>query len=172
MQTIGLNNSSPLQTASLKGILASQSALQSQAGNKKTAGLAGLMLTSLIDAFCILVIFLLSNANNTGSPIEAKGKIQLPASSRGEAFTEGTTLRVLQSGGGALYFVNDKPVNINQLTATLVNLKNKTSLIVQADKKIPFQDLNPIILAASHSGFEKFQFAVIPRDAVVKGTVR
>ncbi len=158
-------NQSPISNQIMAGVLSGQSPLTTQNSKKTSSGMTGLMLTSLIDAFCILVIFLLSQAQNTGTPLESQGKIQLPMSSYGETFSEGTTIRVVASPKGPLFYLGNQILEPKSLTSVLTNMKSKTSLIVQADRKIPFQDLNPIILAASHSGIEKFQFAVLPKDS-------
>lgn len=146
-----------LKNQAMKGALAGASRLNPKGGKAKKSLISSLMLTSLIDAFCILVIFLLSNGNNSGQQLDLRGKIQLPQVVHSEAMGMGTVVKFVDGK----YFVDDKPVTAQGLPAALYAIEKKGDLIVQADRKVEFVEMNPIILAASHAGFEKFKFVVI-----------
>ncbi|MGE3974574.1 MAG: ExbD/TolR family protein [Bdellovibrionales bacterium] len=126
-----------------------------------------LMLTSLVDAFAILLIFLLLNNNTTDPRVQIKKDIRLPEVTQSTNLDYGIMVRV-ENGR---YFVEEKEISAQDLPRALMEQKNnfkaddaskKVQLIVQADKKANYEILNPIILAASHVGFEQFKFAVLP----------
>jgi biopolymer transport protein ExbD len=161
-----------LKNRSLEGVLVRQSSLKPKGGKGKRALLFTLTLTSLIDAFSILVIFLLTSASNTGQPLDFRGKMQLPLTQVSEELGMGTVVRI-ESGR---YFVNEKELNVSQIPKALYDIKQlavknsdvNDALIIQADKAIQYAGLSPVILAASHAGFEKFRFAVLPAGGTIK----
>lgn len=153
-----------LNNQSMQSPLSAQSAIKPENGKKKRSLLMSLTLTSLIDAFSILVIFLLSSSSNSGQPLDMRGKLQLPASAQSESVGFGTVVK-LDMGH---YFVNDKEVSLDQLTKALYDITGKDSLIIQADRRAGFSSLSPVILAASHAGFEKFKFAVLQTSGSVQ----
>jgi biopolymer transport protein ExbD len=127
-----------------------------------------LNLTALIDAFSILVIFLLSNFNGDAQNINAKSNIVLPTVTQAELMTMGTVIRV----EGNKYFIDEKEVSLSQIVETLVATQKtnsqqkeevKNSLIIQADRELGFDILSPIIKAGGQAGFNKYKFAVLPK---------
>ncbi len=157
-----------LKEQSLKGLLSTQSMLRPEKAAKKKSMIFSIMLTSLVDAFCILVIFLLTNATNSGQPLDWKGKYQLPGATQSEALGFGTVVKIQGSGSSLTYSVDNKQISIGNLVKELISITNKENLIVQADRGTSYEALNPIILAAAHAGFEHFQFAVLPTQVVSK----
>jgi biopolymer transport protein ExbD len=154
--------------------LVQQSQLKPKGGKGKRPLLFSLTLTSLIDAFSILVIFLLTNANNTGQPLDFRGRLQLPLSQQSEALGMGAVIKVVEGR----YFINNKEVSASEIPRELYQIKqsmvkaeivdSSDALIVQADRHLEYASLSPIILAASHAGFEKFKFAVLPNGDIIK----
>lgn len=137
-------------------------------GGKKSAmpelGLA-LPLTSLIDAFSIIVIYLLVGTQG-GNGIEVKtgNNIQLPTAAHATSITRETAILKIEKGS---YFLNDKIVSVRSLTQKLTELKKNSKekdveLLIQADTKMQFSDLDPLIKAGSLAGIEKLKFAVVP----------
>jgi len=144
--------------------LSSSSTLRPKGQKAKRPLLFTLTLTSLIDAFSILVIFLLSNYSTSSQPINLDGKIQLPMASKGSDLNLGTVIRVSEGH----FYIEDREVAPNDMPKRLFEIKHSAGgntvgnfLIIQADKKIMYESLSPIILAGSHAGFEKFSFAVL-----------
>lgn len=129
--------------------------------------IASLMLTSLVDAFSILVIFLIMNtsANQESLEVDTK-KISLPVASDGQLMMEGVTVRVDPFGN---YLVDKKVINRGQLVAELKRLfatvpnAKKDGVIIVADRNLNYEELSPVILAGSTAGFQKFKFAVIQK---------
>ncbi len=130
---------------------------------KKELGLA-LPLTSLIDAFSIIVIYLLIGTQGGGIEADTKGLMTLPtADSAMTIEVETPTLRIEKGR----YFINDEQVSERNLIAKLSEVKKasggkETALMIQADTKMKYSDLDPLIKAGSLAGIEKLKFAVVP----------
>lgn len=122
-----------------------------------------LPLTSLIDAFSIIVIYLLIGTQSGGmeTPLH---KIDLPLAQNAQTLeTEVAVLRIEKNQ----IFLNEKPVQLPQLGEALLQLKNiskdkKVELLVQADQNLRFAQVDPLVKASSLAGIEKLKFAVIP----------
>ncbi len=143
---------------------------QSSLRPKKARGVRALMfnlsLTSLIDAFSILVIFLLINFSGANHNIKLNKGMQLPSALQTNPLQIGTVVSVNQGR----YFIDEKEVSINMLVKKLYetrqkiqkqNNDGKDNLIIKADQKTEFANLNPIIMAGSQAGFTHFKFAVM-----------
>lgn len=152
------------------GILKSQiknSPLQTQkrihasgAGSKSKNLLFSMNLTTLIDAFCILVIFLLSNMNGQAQNL-ALGKGQtLPTASVSEIMSSGIVVKLENNE----IFVDEEKVSTDDLVKALVDRKSaeKNALIVQADKNSDYDKISLILRAGGQAGYDKYAFAVLP----------
>lgn len=119
-----------------------------------------LNLTTLIDAFCILVIFLLSNMNGRVQHIQENEKISLPMAAQTDLLTEGLVVRLENEN----IFINDQLVNKDNVISALVKAYQveKKSLIIQADKKSNYESIAFIMRAGGQAGYEKYVFAVLP----------
>ena len=129
----------------------------------KRKAVMGLVLTSLVDAFSILVLYLLTQNTGNGSTIELNKADHLPVAIKTEALHAGTMVRI----EGTHYFIGDQEVEAAQLAQRLQAIKGSATgeqaenLIIQADKTSDFSMLTPVIRAGSISGFNKFKFAVL-----------
>jgi biopolymer transport protein ExbD len=133
-----------------------------KATHGKELGLA-LPLTSLIDAFCIIVIYLLIGTQTTGVESKLPGQMSLPTAEHSQVIEkEVATLRIEKGS----YFLNEKPIAISALGSKLSQLKKQPTdnveLLVQADTNMEYADLDPLLRAGSEAGIEKLRFAVIP----------
>ncbi len=122
-----------------------------------------LNLTTLIDAFCILVIFLLSNMNGQLQNIQIGKDMVLPMSRQSDLMDQGLVVRLEKDG----FTVDEKKISTaDLLTKALVDAKatglNKNSIIIQADRQSDFSAVSTILRAAGIAGFEKYMFAVLP----------
>lgn len=117
-------------------------------------------LTTLIDAFCILVIFLLSNMNGQLQNLEVGKKTSLPTAALTEIMNAGVVIRLEDNE----IFVDDKKTTTDDLVKVLIDSKTaeKSSLIVQADKDSDYDKISLILRAGGVAGFEKYAFAVLP----------
>lgn len=159
-----LEMASPLKQSHLGSALGGTSMLRPKGGRWGRSLTASLMLTSLVDAFSILVIFLIMNHSTNQEVVNMGDKVTLPTAKESDFIQNGVVVRVEEGK----FFVEDKPVAISQLIAYLKKLNAETpdagkreGLIIVADRSLDFADLNPVILAGSQSGFTKFKFAVI-----------
>lgn len=134
--------------------------LRPKQGIQSMALESGLTLTSLVDAFTIMVIYLLV-ATNIGAPdVSVRAGIELPVASHAVLAQPATTV-VYDSGS---YYIDEAKVSKNQLVeklSALLKSSKEKHLTVQADKKAEFEDLNPVVLAGLQAGFEEVRFAVI-----------
>jgi biopolymer transport protein ExbD len=133
-------------------------------GMKKKTVMA-LVLTSLVDAFSILLLYLLTANTGNGSTLELDKTEKLPMAIKTEALNAGTIVRV-ENGR---YFLGNIQINATELAAKLQveqaslpkGSADSQSLIIQADRNMDFAMLTPVIRAGSISGFNKFKFAVL-----------
>lgn len=125
-----------------------------------------LMLTSLVDAFSILVIFLLMNTSNSYQEFEIKSLNGLPNATNSDRLKKGVVLNI-ENG---TYRINGNVIGMNQLTEALRTEKakleqgqliKKVDLIIQATKAIDYNLLSPILVAASEAQFQNYKLAVI-----------
>ena len=132
---------------------------------------ATLMLTSLIDAFSILVVYLLMFFSSTGEMTYVSSDIDLPKANIIERLDRYSIIQIKKAG----YFVEDTELKADDLVSYLVDLKkklNKThsnqltegqkdTITIQADKAVKYDRLSPVIQACSHAGFSNIKFAVL-----------
>lgn len=129
------------------------------------------MLTSLIDAFSILVVYLLMFFSDTAELNYASSGIELPSASVIERLDRYFILSIKKEG----YFVEQKELKLESLTAYLLDLRKKLersemsynvkdqkeTITIQADKSISYEKLSPVIQACSQVGFSHIKFVVL-----------
>ncbi|MGZ3773369.1 MAG: ExbD/TolR family protein [Pseudobdellovibrionaceae bacterium] len=138
-------------------------------GKRKTTAAApalalALPLTSLIDAFSIIVIYLLIGTQNTGIESQIPNKMNLPLAEHSTTLDKQMPTLTIQKG---VYRLNDEVIPVNALGEKLREIKKNSKeenleLLVQADQEMKYQELDPLLKASSLSGFEKMKFAVVP----------
>lgn len=146
--------------------LAAQGVIRPKGHTASRVLFSSLMLTSLVDAFSILVIFLLMSSQS-GIEAELKKTEKLPMASAIDSIEKSIILRI---EGGA-YFIDEQPVRENELAKALIAAKEKfeagllnnakAGLLVQADKTMDFDSLSPVLRAGSEAGLSQFKFAAI-----------
>jgi biopolymer transport protein ExbD len=123
-----------------------------------------LNLTTLIDAFCILVIFLLSNMNGRLQNLQISEKIVLPAALKTDALEQGLVVRIESNN----IFLDDKLIAKADLAQAVLSAQraskysNNTAMIIQADRKSDYENIGMVLRAGGQAGFEKYVFAVLP----------
>lgn len=151
--------SSPLLTASF---------LNPQGKRWKKSLAADLLLTALIDAFSILVIFLLMNFSSNGEILFMSKDMQLPKAALGEMLERNPVIKV-EDGK---VFLEEKQLTAEALIQELLNLRKTykethageeipSTITVQADRRTKYEALNQVVLACAHAGFSDLKFAVI-----------
>lgn len=131
------------------------------AGPAKKKVVATLVLTSLVDAFSIILIYLLFQNTSNGTTMEIKEIEKLPVAVRATALTEGLLVKIT----GDKFIVGEETVDEAQLASHLrakrgTETASEPSLVVQADDKADFSKLSTIVRAASVGGYHHFKFAV------------
>jgi biopolymer transport protein ExbD len=141
-----------------------QSSLKPRGSGFRRSLMFTLTLTSLIDAFTIIVIYLLVNFGNPAT-LKVNGDIQLPQAIQNDQLSEGTVISV----NNGRYFIDDKELTLSDVTKQLIEIiqakPDGQNLIIQADKKTDYATLSPLILAGSQAGFHQFKFAVVQGDS-------
>lgn len=158
-----------IATAKMRSPLKEAMRLNPRAGRRgKKKLVVALVLTSLVDAFSILVLYLLVQNSGINSTVELKRFENLPEAAKAEALHHGTLVRV-ENGR---YFIGEKPVaevnlakELQLLKAQLGDSQDGEALIIQAGKTSDFAAVIPIIRAGSITGFQKFRFAVLQGEA-------
>lgn len=156
-----------LQDQRSGSLIASQSLIVPTSQHSKKPMDADLSLTSLVDVFSILVIYLLVLSMTNGEKTLDTKNITLPTASRLESLSDVSVVKYEQGQ----FTVDDKPVKEDQLVEELVKLRKNLSpekaklptLILQADKETPYSKVNAVVLAAAISGFSSFKMAVMPK---------
>ena len=151
--------SSPILTASF---------LNPQGKRWKKSLAADLLLTALIDAFSILVIFLLMNFSSNGEILFMSKNMQLPKAARGDILDRNPVVKV-EDGK---VFLEDKVLTAEALIQELLNLRKSfkeshageeipSTITVQADRRTKYEALNQVVLACAHAGFSDLKFAIV-----------
>lgn len=144
------------------------SVLNPKAGSHKRSILADLLLTALIDAFSILVIFLLMSFSSSGELLMVTPGQELPESTQASQLERNAVIRIEE---GKLY-LEEKEVTASELVGALVQMRKewselhkneefKGALTIQADRRIKFESLSQVVQASSHAGFSDIKFAVL-----------
>jgi biopolymer transport protein ExbD len=153
----------------------------------KKTGYAGLMLTSLVDMFTIIVIFLLQNFSANGEILYMSKDIKLPDAIHGVQLERAPVISV--SGGSVTFdgkqiaqtedLEKGDVLNVPELEDALREEKRRYEQIhandpdhpfkglvnVQADKKIPFKVIKRVMFACNQSGFGNISFAALSKTA-------
>lgn len=156
-----------LHETALQSVLAGESQINPKHGKWKRNINADLLLTALIDAFSILVIFLLMSFSSTGDILFIGKNTELPKASLATMLERNPVVKIEE---GKLY-VEDKEVTAETIVTELLALRAKFTetrpneeypgiVTIQADRRVKYEQLNSIVLAASHAGFSDVRFAV------------
>ncbi|MCB0350954.1 MAG: biopolymer transporter ExbD [Bdellovibrionales bacterium] len=158
---------SVLKQTALNGNLSSVSILNPKGHSRKKEVHADLLLTALIDAFSILVIFLLMSFSSTGDILSIGKDTELPKAMLTDMLERNTLVKIEEGQ----IFVEDQAVTVNELVEKLVAVRKSlassvtedagAALTIQADRRVQYEFLSQIVQAASHAGFGDIHFAVL-----------
>jgi biopolymer transport protein ExbD len=148
----------------LGSVMSGQISGQKSGGRRRKDMSTPLLLTALVDAFSILVIFLLVQVTGVPNDFEAQDGLKLPQASAVDMNTDpslkGVLNLVITKHG---YVLNGKKLNLLDLKKQLVQAgrETKTSrLVIQADEKGDFDLLTPVLSLTAEAGISKLEFAV------------
>ena len=140
--------------------------LQSKSLYKKNKTLTiPLILTSLVDIFSILIVYLLMNFSTVEDVSYISKNIKLPLAKNGIEIKHHTIVK-FENGK---YFIDKNEVSVKELVKKLLeyqqkfisNTEQETTLIVQADRNTKYKHLNNIVLAASQAGYHNVKFIAL-----------
>lgn len=154
-------NASILQKQKMTSPLEAMKRIQATGGSGSEKSLFfSLNLTTLIDAFCILVIFLLSNMNGQIQNLQMGKDMVLPAAVKTETLDQGLMVRIEKNE----LFVDDKKINKEDIAKALLDAKKpeNSSIIIQADRRSDYEKIGMVLRAGGQAGYEKYIFAVLP----------
>ena len=151
--------------------IGAQSVLNPTGKKWKRSLFADLLLTALIDAFSILVIFLLMNFSSTGEILFITKGVELPKAGQADMLERNTVVRYDE---GKFFIENKEMANQDAMIQELVDTRKewasthpneefKGILTIQADKKTKYENLNSIVLAMAHAGYGEIRFAVVTK---------
>jgi len=160
---------SVLQTTAMQSELASVSVLGPRHSKHKRSLAADLLLTALIDAFSILVIFLLMNFSSNGEILFINKGVELPKAAQAEILDRTPVIKIDEN---QIYLENTLLANGDALFQALLAIKTKfaqehpgdesmSMVTVQADRRIKYQFLNQVVVACAQAGFSDIRFAVL-----------
>lgn len=150
------------------GVIGGLSVLNPKGSRGKKDIYADLLLTALIDAFSILVIFLLMSFSSSGDILYISKGMELPKAGMAQELERQPVVRIEPDK----LYVEDKVVTREGLVEALIAIREQYQKLgqtfpgivtIQADRRVKYQDLSPIVQAANQAGFSDIQFAVIGR---------
>lgn len=130
---------------------------------------ATITLTSLIDAFVILVLYLVVASSPSDNTINVEDNISLPQAKMMMELDSSPVVTYKQNG----FYIDDQRVAEPQLKTSLQALatkfkdsfkNNEASIIIQADENIGFEKLQPLLIASSYAGIKHVKFAVLEKE--------
>ena len=135
---------------------------------QKKSVVATLMLTSLVDTFSVLVIYLLVNFSTTGEMLYVNKDMQLPTAAETEELQRNVIVTVEKDK----IYIEDDEVQIAGLVKQLIKMKKDCieyypgteftgAMTVQADKGQSYDLLSHVIQAGGHAGYSDINFAVV-----------
>lgn len=140
----------------------------SNGGRSKKSVVATMMLTSLVDAFTIVVIYLIVNSSSS-EQLEVQNGLTLPTATVSQQVDDSPNVFFKDNS----FYIDNRPVANESLQIELKKLMSKNSsllkskipaIIVQADENVDFEKLQPILIASSYAGIQHVKFAVLQKD--------
>lgn len=156
-----------LNQSLLGGVLQNHSILNPHGEQHKRNIALDLLLTALIDAFSILVIFLLMSFSSTGDILFISKNMELPKAQIADILERNPIIKIDE---GKIY-VEDKEVTAMNITESLLELRKTYAELhpgeefpgiatIQADRRVKYEQLNQIILGMNQAGYSDIKFAV------------
>ncbi|MCJ8275735.1 MAG: biopolymer transporter ExbD [Bdellovibrionales bacterium] len=156
---------SPLSEASVSG---SGGASFGNTGKPKRNLAATVMLTSLVDTFSVLVIYLLVSFSSTGELLYMSEGMELPAAAKAVELERNVVVKVEKDK----LYIEEEEIKPNKLVRRLVDMKKNWAkyypdteftgaMTIQADRRQTYDLLSHVVQAGGHAGFSDINFAVI-----------
>lgn len=148
--------------------LAGISILNPKGRREKKSIFADLLLTALIDAFSILVIFLLMSFSSTGEILFLGKDTELPKAGLGIQLERHPVIKL---ENGKIY-LEDSELKETDLVAAMMKLREDFKethpneeypgiITIQADRRMKYEQMNAIVVASGNAGFSDIKFAIL-----------
>ncbi|MEM7646701.1 MAG: biopolymer transporter ExbD [Pseudomonadota bacterium] len=129
---------------------------------------ATVMLTSLVDTFSVLVIYLLVNFSTTGELLYMSEGMELPAAAKAIELERNVVVKVEKDK----LFIEEEEIPQRKLVKKLIDVKKNWekyypdteftgAMTIQADRRQTYDLLSHVIQAGGHAGYSDINFAVI-----------
>jgi biopolymer transport protein ExbD len=148
-------------------------------GKKKKMAL---QLTSLLDMFTIILVFLMVSFQSQDKDFVLNADLALPESSAKSPFktgvnlaitndsviVEGTNVFTLGKGGT----VSDEMFEAGKIEGVVAGVASawekikkeegeENVVVIQADKKLPYRTIHLVMRSAAHAGFHRFRLVIV-----------
>ena len=150
---------------------------------KQPPAVARLQITSMMDMFTIILIFLLFSFSNNPETLDLDKEVFLPESSSKLDYKDSIRLvltkEFLKLDGEIVSVVNEGALEnldvlfeklkkyrevADKLTSTLPEEERREHILFMCDKTLSFKTINSIVKTAGRAGYPNFQFAVVEKD--------
>lgn len=175
----------PIHSPSLSLSLSTDSYGDEKKANTKKQILTSLTLTSMVDMFAIIVVFLLQNFSSQGEVFTIPNDLVIPQTKYAEELKQAVTVTISKSkliveNMGSKYendlsVIDKKVILISKVAEQLANERNlneksanpridiKNGLInIVADVKTPFELVRKVIFTCHTAGFGNINLATMP----------
>ncbi len=165
-----LSDQSIINETAIESATSAGSTLKPSGGRGKKQLAQALMLTSLVDAFSILMIFLLMNFSATEEFIFLNKDTVLPEASQILELEQNTVVRIENEK----LFIGEEELDESGLIAKLIEIRKDWAaatqegveaedpgVTIQADRMVAYEFLNKVVLASNHAGFSDIHFVVL-----------
>lgn len=134
---------------------------------EKRMSVVSLSLTSMVDMFAILVIFLLASMDTYSEWVQVGHSIDLPRAKSTEIPARAATLQIsadtIYADDKELMKLSAASQNLGQLRQWLSSADKKNGYVnLVAHRKIPYGIMKKIVLACQEAGFKTVNLAVQP----------
>jgi len=139
-----------------------------------------LQLTSLLDMFTIILVFLMVSFQAEDKDFVLHAGISLPQSSAQNPFKTAVNLAITDNAvlveGHEIYRLSKGKVKESDVDAgkieiitqavkkawstTKLEKSDEDIVVIQADKRIPYRTIHLVMRSAAHSGFYRFRLAI------------
>lgn len=137
-------------------------------GKPKRNLAATVMLTSLVDTFSVLVIYLLVNFSSTGELLYMSKGMELPAAVKAIELERNVVVKVEKDK----LFIEEEEIPQAGLVGKLIDVKENWekyypdseftgAMTIQADRRQTYDLLSHVVQAGGHAGYSDINFAVI-----------
>ena len=129
-------------------------------------------LTPMIDVIFNLIIFFLAASHLARSEAVEQVELPLATTSKPEADERFQRLSITVTAE-LTYYVAAQPYTLPEVEQLLVTLsaggdrggRKPVEVRIRTDKRVPYQHIEPLMLACARQGITKIRFAVLPEGA-------